>query len=437
MRKVLRLLKLSSLVASILVLPACLGGGGGSSAPAASTLNGVAAVGTPIVNGTINVICAAGSALTSTTTSSTGTWQVTLSDQTLPCAVKVSGGTINGSTNPTPYHSLAITAGTVNVTPLTDLMVSNIVGTATPSIWFAGLSTTPTPLSAITQDQVTAALTKLSAALSGLSPLSTNNPITTTFAPTSGNVSDDMLTALATAMVNTGVAHSSLLANASAVGFTAPTANFGTALATAFKGTPSGGGSTTPVYALSLSPSSLTFTSQNVGTSSAAQTASLSNTGSGVLNISSIVATGDFAKNTTCGTTLAAGASCTISVTFTPTASGGRSGVVTITSNAANGSATLNLSGTGTGGSTPIVSATCSQSNFTLANYNAIAIGMTLQQVNQTMGCQYYPSMTTHVQSLTVYNWYDGGQRLIMVWFDSNGTVTSSQGPDGFKQGTF
>ena len=105
-------------------------GGSGSSTPAASTLKGVAAVGYPIIGGTINVSCAAASALTATT-SSTGGWQVTVSGQTLPCAVQVAGGTINGIANSTSYHSIATAFGNVNVTPLTDLMVANLVGTAT------------------------------------------------------------------------------------------------------------------------------------------------------------------------------------------------------------------------------------------------------------------------------------------------------------------
>lgn len=234
------------------------GGGGGSSTPDASILSGVAAVGTPIVNGTINVVCAAGSALTTTTTGSTGAWQITLSGQTLPCAVQVSGGTINGAANATPYHSIATAPGTVNVTPFTDLIVANLAGTATPSAWFAGLRNTPTPLAAIGQTQVTAALAKLSTALSGLTLLSSTNPITTVFTPTAGNVSDDMLIALATALTKTGVMYTSLLSNASVPSFAAPVAGFGTALVTAYAGTMSGGGSVVANYTVGGTVTGLT-----------------------------------------------------------------------------------------------------------------------------------------------------------------------------------
>lgn len=241
----------SALFLVSILLSACSGGGssggsgssGASSTPAASTLSGTAAVGSPIVTGIINVSCVAGSALAPITTSNMGAWQVTLSGQTLPCAVQVTGGTINGVANTMLYHSIAIAPGTVNVTPFTDLMVANLAGTATPSIWFTGLSTTPTPLTAITQTQVDAALAKLRIALSGLTALSTINPITTAFTPTSGNISDDMLTALKTAQTNTGVTYASLLGNASVPAFAAPVTGFGIALTTAYTGTT--GGATT------------------------------------------------------------------------------------------------------------------------------------------------------------------------------------------------
>src|SRR5207253_3020646 len=57
---------------------------------------------------------------------------------------------------------------------------------------------------------------------------------------------------------------------------------------------------------------------------------------------------GDFAQTNNCGTTVAAGANCTINVTFTPTATGTRSGALTVTDNATNSPQTASLSGTGT-----------------------------------------------------------------------------------------
>ncbi len=223
------------LIAGVLAMTGC-GSGSGSSSPAASTLSGTAAVGSPIVGGTITVSCAAGSAL-STTTSSTGDWQVTVSGQTPPCAVQVSGGTINGTLNTTSYHSIASALGTVNVTPLTDLIVSNLAGAATPGTWFGGLNSTA--LSAINQTQIDAALTQLRTALA-LTPLNTIDPITTTFTATSGNSTDDMLAALNAAMTGASVTYANLLSNASATTFTLP-AGLGSALTAAYANTTSGG----------------------------------------------------------------------------------------------------------------------------------------------------------------------------------------------------
>src|SRR5438034_6193268 len=98
----------------------------------------------------------------------------------------------------------------------------------------------------------------------------------------------------------------------------------------------------------SLSPTSLTFRSQAVGTSSAAQFITLTNSGNATLTFSASF-TGDFgfAGLGTCGSSVAAGVSCTISVKFTPTATGTRTGTLTLTDNAPNSPQTVSLTGTG------------------------------------------------------------------------------------------
>jgi hypothetical protein len=98
---------------------------------------------------------------------------------------------------------------------------------------------------------------------------------------------------------------------------------------------------------VTLSPASLTFASETDGTTSAAQTVTLTNSGTAALTITSIAASGDFSQTNTCGASVAAGANCTISVTFTPTAAGARTGTVTITDNAGNSPQTVSLSGGG------------------------------------------------------------------------------------------
>ncbi|HXR96360.1 MAG TPA: choice-of-anchor D domain-containing protein [Terriglobales bacterium] len=112
-------------------------------------------------------------------------------------------------------------------------------------------------------------------------------------------------------------------------------------------GASGGGGGATAAPAATFAPTSLTFSAQTVATTSAAQTITLTNGGNAALAISSLAATGDFAQTNTCGTSLAAGANCAISVTFTPTTSGARSGAITLVDNAAGSPQSAALSGTG------------------------------------------------------------------------------------------
>jgi hypothetical protein len=102
--------------------------------------------------------------------------------------------------------------------------------------------------------------------------------------------------------------------------------------------------------AAALSPTSLTFTSQAQGTTSASQAITLTNSGNAALSISAIAASGDFAQSNNCGTSLAAGAHCAINVTFTPTAGGTRTGTLSVTDNAGGSPQSAPLTGTGAGG---------------------------------------------------------------------------------------
>jgi hypothetical protein len=100
-----------------------------------------------------------------------------------------------------------------------------------------------------------------------------------------------------------------------------------------------------------LSPTSLAFGQENSGVTTAPQTVTLSNTGSGPLNISAITLAGQepfgFAQANTCGTSVAAGANCTISVTFTPNYTGTFSAYLSFADNAVGSPQTVSLSGTG------------------------------------------------------------------------------------------
>lgn len=102
---------------------------------------------------------------------------------------------------------------------------------------------------------------------------------------------------------------------------------------------------------VTLTPSAVTFASQMTGTTSAAQTVTLTNSGGALLTIGGIALVGanpgDFVQTNTCPASLAAGGSCTVSVTFTPTAMGARAASVSITDSAVDSPQTVSLSGTG------------------------------------------------------------------------------------------
>lgn len=97
-----------------------------------------------------------------------------------------------------------------------------------------------------------------------------------------------------------------------------------------------------------VSPTSLSFGNEVVGTTSPAKAVTLKNTNTATLDISSITSSGDFAISAnTCGATLAGQKSCKVSITFTPMALGKLTGTLTFTDNAANSPQTVPLFGTG------------------------------------------------------------------------------------------
>jgi hypothetical protein len=101
---------------------------------------------------------------------------------------------------------------------------------------------------------------------------------------------------------------------------------------------------------VSLSTNWLSFPDQRVGTTSAAKSVTLKNNGDGALAIGGIATTGDFAATSTCPlapATLAAGASCTVSVTMTPRTTGDISGELRISDDAAGSPHAVGLDGWG------------------------------------------------------------------------------------------
>ncbi|MGC8548506.1 MAG: choice-of-anchor D domain-containing protein [Acidobacteriaceae bacterium] len=98
-----------------------------------------------------------------------------------------------------------------------------------------------------------------------------------------------------------------------------------------------------------ISPALLDFGNQQVQTVSAPQTATVTVTGSLDLNVTSTTVSGDFnLGSNSCTGTVAAGATCTVDVSFAPTATGSRTGTLTIFGNVQGGDLSVPLSGTGT-----------------------------------------------------------------------------------------
>jgi hypothetical protein len=97
--------------------------------------------------------------------------------------------------------------------------------------------------------------------------------------------------------------------------------------------------------ASSISPANLKFAFQRVGATSSAKTLKVSNAGEATVKITGMSVTGDFAETNSCGTSLAAHNTCAISVTFKPTATGKRTGSLTLKDNATNSPQVVSLSG--------------------------------------------------------------------------------------------
>ena len=103
----------------------------------------------------------------------------------------------------------------------------------------------------------------------------------------------------------------------------------------------------TDAPAAGVAPGVLTFPAQQLGTASAAVPVTIFDLGSTALTVSNVAVTGDFSIQESCATIAAAGGTCPVQVTFTPTAAGTRTGTLTITDNSAGSPRTVALTGIG------------------------------------------------------------------------------------------
>jgi len=139
---------------------------------------------------------------------------------------------------------------------------------------------------------------------------------------------------------------------------------------------------------VTLSSTSMSFGSLVVGSTSAAKTVTVTNRLSTALTINGVAATVPFSiASNTCGLSLAAGASCSVGITFSPTAVGATSGTLTIGDSAINSPQSVSLSGTGSAPvtlsatslsfSTTTVGSTSSARSVKLTNNQSVALTFT------------------------------------------------------------
>ena len=99
--------------------------------------------------------------------------------------------------------------------------------------------------------------------------------------------------------------------------------------------------------ALSVTPAKLKFSAQRIGTISRPRTLKVTNHGAVAVSFAGMLVSGDFAETNTCGASLAAMNSCTIRVTFKPTAGGMRTGNLPLHDDASNSPQIVTLIGKG------------------------------------------------------------------------------------------
>ncbi|MFQ3684702.1 choice-of-anchor D domain-containing protein [Roseiflexus sp.] len=199
-----------------------------------------------------------------------------------------------------------------------------------------------------------------------------------------------------------------------------------------------------------VDPDSIAFGSIKKGTTSAPRTLSLKNTGAAPLTINEIVIGGvnatDFARVSgaadNCGAALAPGASCTITLTFTPATAGRRTGQLRIETSSAGGVLLVSLNGAGTDipevasivrvGNSPTNAASVQfQVNFSEAVKGVSASNFSLVTLGGAVGASIAsvsPASSTSTNQWTVTVNAGGGNKTIRLDFVNSNGVTNADG---------
>jgi hypothetical protein len=152
---------------------------------------------------------------------------------------------------------------------------------------------------------------------------------------------------------------------------------------------------------VTVTPSSLSFGSIVVGSSSSAHSVTLSSTNA--LTINSIAASGDFTQSNNCGSSLAAGGSCTISIQFTPTVLGARSGTLSINDSDSSSPQTVAMSGTGSAGATGCTPGTVNPSVTICAPLNNTTVASPVHVSASTTDSNTVTMLQIYIDGSAVY----------------------------------
>ena len=182
---------------------------------------------------------------------------------------------------------------------------------------------------------------------------------------------------------------------------------------------------------VSLSPSSMTFVNQYVGTSGLPQTLTVTNTGNDVLTISTVTSSvADFGTLNNCTNPVYAGMNCTIGIFFDATASGTRAGTLLITDNARGSPQTVSLTGTGEDFSmAPSGASSATVSPGQTANYTiSIAPGGGFKQT-VALACSGAPAQSTCNLSTNSVNLNSSSSTNIKVTVTTAGSSAGLANP--------
>ena len=178
-------------VGTLALFGGCGGGGGGTTSPA-PVVQGTAAVGKPVVNGSLSLLCVSGGS--TNTTGTDGRFKIDATKITFPCLMVVSGGTVDGVASGWTLVSAVTKAGVANVSPVTHLVLARLLG-SDPNAVTANLSAPDLQMKLTDANLATAkeAVRTELGRLLGAAPPADLDPLTTAFEATTADGMDALI----------------------------------------------------------------------------------------------------------------------------------------------------------------------------------------------------------------------------------------------------